>query len=129
MKRNIKKIFALVLAIMILCASVSVSADTGNIETRDICIYCSANLTEIECFGNYYYYTSGPGTHLWGDCNVDFYRATARERCPGCGRYIGRKFVHDCYQVHSSCGRGKEWTCISLAGGSWDGSDGFVPWQ
>lgn len=126
MKRNVKKIFALVLVIMILCASVSVSADTGDIETRAVCIYCASNFTETKCLGNYYYYTSGPGTHLWGDCNVDFYRATAKEWCPGCGRAI-ETFTHDCYQVHSSCGRGKEWTCIALVSGGWDGGDPHWP--
>ena len=48
MKRNVKKIFALVLVIMILCASVSVSADTGDIETRAVCIYCASNFTETK---------------------------------------------------------------------------------
>ena len=128
MKRNAKKIFALVLVIMILCASVSVSADTGDMETRAVCIYCAANFTEIKCYGDYEYFTTGPGIHVpWITCSVDFYRATAQEWCPGCGRDIGEEIVHDCYQIHSSCGQGKVWTCIALATGGWDGGDPHWP--
>lgn len=126
MKRNVKKIFALVLIVMILCASVSVSAHTGTIEPKAVCPYCASSFTEIKCLGNYYLYTTGPGLHIGGDCTVKFFRATAREWCPECGRTID-EFEHDCYQIHSSCGQGKVWTCIADITGGWDGGDPHWP--
>lgn len=127
MKHNVKKIFALVLVVMILCASVSVSADTGNVVQKAVCPYCVSNFTEIVCWGDYSYYTSGPGTHMpWENCTVSFYQATAKEWCPGCHKVIVDLGRHDCYQIHSSCGRGKVWTCIAdLQGGDF-GSNPYL---
>lgn len=113
MKLNIKKIVSLVFAVAMLCASIPADAAVPPpITTMEICTYCKSNLTQDVCMGDYTYYTTGSGTHLPGSsCRVSFYQATGFKWCPKCYKNLQTYGKHNCYQVHSSCGQGKVWTC------------------
>lgn len=105
MKRNIKRIVALVSVVAMICASVSVSAAVEpHIETRELCPYCQNSVEDI-CMADYTYYTTGSGTHLpSSSCRVSFYQATGFKWCRTCMRNLESYGKHNCYQVHSSCG-------------------------
>ena len=123
MKRNIKRIVALVFAVAMLCASVSVNAAVQSPDSvNSVCIYCGRGTVVTKCWGDYTYYTSGKGTHLpSSSCTVSFYQATAKDWCTSCYKVNEDLGKHNCYQIHSSCGQGKVWTCIQdiAAGGDW----------
>lgn len=78
------------------------------------CVNGCSGLSVLICRRNSIY--DGTGTH--GSCSVKYYKANYRGYwCPTCGNIqspaslnIGTG-LHDCYEIHGSCGRGKVYYC------------------
>lgn len=124
MKKRLIQILALILVFSLLCAFTPIEIPNPEEDVAHpnaVCIYCGKGTVSTKCLDDWYYYTSGPGTHLPSSgCTVSFYRATSMEWCSSCFKNNGTNGAHDCYRVHSSCGRGKVWTCVEDAAVSGD---------
>lgn len=111
---NALLVFTILSMYLVMPASAAISeepAPYGQDSLNQVCIYCGGWAYPV-CVGNPTYYTTGKGSHLpSSSCNVHFYRSDGMLWCSECYKNNESYGKHDCYQVHSSCGKGTVNTC------------------
>ena len=107
--RRFIALLSAVLMIVVVVLPVNAAAGPEPDSIQEVCTECGDSFTIYVCSG-------APGLVATVDCStagctVRHYKRSTSEFCGGCNRiirYLGR---HDCYQIHSSCGKGTVKRC------------------
>lgn len=109
---KVRRVLALLVAVLLLSgmvipASAAVAPETASLQY--VCTECASNFTVSTCYG-------APGLVATGDCStsgctIRYYKRTGGEYCNECDKIVEVYGRHDCYRVHSSCGKGTVNTC------------------
>lgn len=110
MKRKVWLPILLTLVVLVgLVLPVSAATGPEPDSRKAVCSYCAGAFTEDLCIGR----SSLAATVdcKTAGCTISYYKSTGVEYCNDCQVYVQVYGRHDCYHIHSSCGKGKIKTC------------------
>lgn len=113
MKKKSRRFFAFILTVILvsLCVSIPASAKVPGKDTAEPAMYCNGcnGMSFSKCRNDQIcVYQKKCGT---GNCYIKYYQSVGYEYCRTCLRNLYTYGQHDCFYVHTSCGKGRVNTC------------------